>query len=359
MALEILPYTPDRIPAVQAFNQRLSARGVPADQRFPETPHPGWMPGMELFLAVEGPSVASAAVRGGYMLRRQSFSVCGETLPAAHYRLPLSEGLIDRAYSMLGLRLVRDALAREPRLYAMGMGGWDKPLPQMLKRLGWRMSAVPFAFKVVHPARFLRNIQVLRTSAVRRLALDAAALTGTGWLGMKALGMARRLPPQELEPAPAFGEWADEIWQQARAAYPLLGVRDAHTLSELYPAQDARFLRLRTPAGWALLLDTAMHGHKQFGAMRVGTIVDCLAAPAMAGPVVRAAASLLEQRGVDLIVSNQSHAEWSRALLDAGFRAGPSNYLVALSPGFAKAAGDTQPDHWHFNRGDGDGPIHL
>jgi hypothetical protein len=161
---------------------------------------------------------------------------------------------------MLGLRMVRDALVREPRLYAMGMGGWGKPLPQMLKRLGWRMSAVPFAFKVVHPARFLRNIQVLRTSAVRRLALDAAALTGTGWLGMKALGMARRLPTQEVELTPTFEGWADEIWQQSRAAYPLLGVRDACTLNELYPAQDPRFLRVRTPAGWALLLDTAMEG---------------------------------------------------------------------------------------------------
>jgi hypothetical protein len=354
MALEILPYTRDRIPAVQAFNQRLGASGIPADQRFPETPAPGWMPGMKLFLAVEGPSV-----RGGYMLRRQSFWVGGEMVQAAHYRLPLSEGLIDRAYSMLGLRMVRDALVREPRLYAMGMGGWGKPLPQMLKRLGWRMSAVPFAFKVVHPARFLRNIQVLRTSAVRRLALDAAALTGTGWLGMKALGMARRLPTQEVELAPTFEGWPDEIWQQARAAYPLLGVRDACTLNELYPVEDPRFLRVRTPAGWALLLDTAMEGHKQFGGMRVGTIVDCLAAPAAAGPVVRAAASLLEQRGVDLIVSNQSHAAWSRALLEAGFRAGPSNYLVALSPAFAKAAGDAEADQWHFNRGDGDGPIHL
>jgi hypothetical protein len=68
---------------------------------------------------------------------------------------------------------------------------------------------------------------------------------------------------------------------------------------------------------------------------------------------VRAAASLLEQRGVDLIISNQSHAAWSQALLDAGFRTGPSNYLVALSPALAKA------DQFHFNRGDGDGPIHL
>ena len=354
MGLEILPYTADRVPAVRSFNERLDAHGVPPDQRFPETPDPGWMPGMELFLAVEGPMV-----RGGYLLRRQTFAVRGETVNAAHYRLPLSEGLIDRAYAMLGLRMVRDALAREPRLYAMGMGGPDKPLPQMLKRLGWQTSAVPFHFKVVRPARFLRHIRVLRTSWFRRAALDVAAFTGAGWLGMKAFGMARRLPVQKVELAPGFAAWADEVWQQACALYPLLAVRNAYTLDELYPASDPRFLRVRTPDGWALLLDTAMQGHKQFGGMRVGTIVDCLAAPAAAGPVVRAATCLLEERGVDLIVSNQSHAAWSRALLDAGFRTGPSNYLVALSPLFAKAAGGAEPDQWHFNRGDGDGPIHL
>jgi hypothetical protein len=190
MSLQILPYAPEAVSAVREFNQRLLSGGAPADQQFPETPEPGWMPGMELFLAVE-----ERLVRGGYILRRQSFSVAGATLPAAHYRLPLSEGIVNRSYAMLGLRLVRDALAREPRLYALGMGGWDQPLPQMLKRLGWSMCAVPFHFKVAHPARFLRHIRALRTSPLRRAALDAAAFTGTGWLGMKALGLARRLPP--------------------------------------------------------------------------------------------------------------------------------------------------------------------
>jgi hypothetical protein len=133
-----------------------------------------------------------------------------------------------------------------------------------------------------------------------------------------------------------------------------------------------------------VLLDTQMQGHKQFGDMRVGTIVDCLAPPESAGAVIRAAAGLLEQRGVDLIVSNQLHGAWCTALVESGFRAGPSNYLLALSPALAEAAGGGEmrrqagvdrlkpvpPLHlqgarrptgapFHFNRGDGDGPIHL
>src|SRR5215471_13114011 len=170
--IRVAPYTDEWVHAVRAFNQRIAA----SQQQLPETPRPDWMPRMEVFLAVE-----DDAVRGGYILRRQCFWAAGQETAVAHYRLPLSEGVVNRDYATLGLRLVRDALAREPRLYAMGMGGWDKPLPQMLKRLGWRMCEVPFFFKVLRPSPFLRNIRPLRTTALRRLALDAAALTGAGW----------------------------------------------------------------------------------------------------------------------------------------------------------------------------------
>ncbi len=355
MSLEILPYSQDAIPAVREFNQRLLAGGAPADQQFPETPDPGWMPGMELFLAVEG-----SVVRGGYILRRQAFSSGRDPVPAAHYRLPLSEGIVNRAYATLGLRMVRDALAREPRLYAMGMGGWDKPLPQMLKRLRWKMCEVPFHFKVLHPVRFLHHIRALRTSGLRRIALDAAAFTGAGWVGMKAFGLARPVrssDPFHLEPG--FAAWADQVWSRSHEAYALLARRDAATLDELYPPSDPRFLRVHAVGGWALLLDTQMRDHKQFGDMRVGTIVDCLGPPDCAAGIVRAAARVLEQRGVDLIVSNQLHAAWSRALLESGFRVGPSNYLLALSPALAEACGGANHDRFHINRGDGDGPIHL
>ncbi len=176
---------------------------------------------------------------------------------------------------------------------------------------------------------------------------------------MKTLGVSRRLAPAPLDLAPSFAAWADEVWDRSRGEYALLAQRDSATLDELYPASDPRFLRVRAGDGWAVLLDTQMQGHKQFGDMRVGTVVDCLAPPESAAAVLRAATYLLEQRGVDLIVSNQLHAAWSRALRDSGFRLGPSNYLLALSPAFAAAAGGALPDQFHINRGDGDGPIHL
>lgn len=354
MPLALVPYTSAQVQAVREFNRRLWKSGSADGQQFPETPDPGWFPEMYLFVAED-----ESGVHGGYILRHQQFSVSRETTDADHYRLPLSEGVIDRKYAALGLRLVRDALARQPRLYALGMGGWEQPLPQMLKRLKWRMCEVPFHFKVVRPAPFLRNIRVLRTTPLRRFALDAAALTGAGWVSMKALGIARRTPAAPCDLAPSFAGWADEVWERSRGFYPLLAARDAATLDILYPPADPRFLRVRTAGGWGLLLDTQMSGHKQFGDMRVGTIVDCLAPPAEAEAVVRAAAALLEARGVDLIISNQLHQAWSAALTAAGFRRGPSNFLLGLSPEFAASAAGVPDHHLHFNRGDGDGPIHL
>jgi len=354
MALQILPYAEDAAPAVREFNARLLAGGAPADQQLPDPRDSILMPGSELFVAME-----EGKVRGGYILRRQQVTAGGSDVTAAHYRLPLSEGIVDRAYAMLGLRLVRDALAREPRLYAMGMGGWDKPLPQMLKSLKWTMCAVPFHFLVVHPGRFLKHIRPLRTSALRRLAMDVVAFSGAGWLGMKAIGMARRPQREARDLAERFAVWADEVWERSVSDYALLARRDAAALDELYPASDPRFLRVRAADGWAVLLDTQMRDHKQFGDMRVGTIVDCLAPAKSAGAVVRAAAGLLAERGVDLIISNQLHEAWSHALLDCGFRPGPSNYLLALSPKFAECTRGAAQNRFHANRGDGDGPIHL
>ena len=353
MAIEIVAYAREHLGALQRFNARLAAAGV--DMQFPEDPATGFMPGSHCWVAAE-----DREIRGGYVLRHQTFFIGGEPEPVAHYRLPLSEGLVNREYAHLALRLVRDALAREKYLYTLGMGGWDKPLPEMLKRLKWRMAEVSFYFKAPHPYRFLRQIRALRTSPLQRLACDAAACTGTGWLALWLAGIARRTNgPPPLEVAKSFGDWADVVWNAARVGYGMTAARDAATLDSLYPPGGSRFLRLRTKTGWAVLLDTSMHGHKQFGNLRVGTIADCFAPPEHAPDVVRTAARFLEERGVDLIVSNQLHKSWGDALAAAGFRQAPTNYLLAVSPALAARMGSCLDDQIHVNRGDGDGPIHL
>jgi hypothetical protein len=338
--ITIRPFTDEWIGAVRDFNLRIAASGF----AFPEYAGPDY------FIAVDG-----SHVRGGYILRRQRFWFGGEARDVAHYRLPLSEGIVDRAYASLGVQLIRHALKQQPLLYALGMGGFDKPLPQMLKAMGWSLRGVPFLYKVNKAAGFLRNIQPLRKTPQRRVVLDLLADSGIGWLGLRMLQKPLR-GKTAGEVTSSFAPWADAIWTDCSADYGAIAERDSNTMDEFYSDTDAIRLKVGT-AGWAVVLDTQMHRDKFFGDMRLGSIVDCLAAPADASTVIGAAVRFLEQRGVDLIVSNQLHAAWVAALREAGFRGGPSNFVFAAS----KALAELIPEgaEVHMNRGDGDGPIHL
>jgi hypothetical protein len=353
-AIEIRPFSPEWLPAMRQFNGRLEATGM----QLPEDPEAEMLPGSRMYLAVEGHDV-----RGGYILRAQTFSFGGELRRVAHLRLPLSEGAVNRSYARLGPLLVRSAEKAEPLLYALGMGGLDRPLPRILQAMGWSVTPVPFYFRVVHAARFLRAISAVRKTRLRAFLMDVAAWTGAGWLLIRSRQRRRERPaPRGIhaKEEEGFGPWADEVWKAAQPEYAMTAVRDARTLEELYPTRELRFLRLRVnSSGWALLLDTPMQGDQYFGDLRVGTIVDCMASPESDGPerVIHAARRHLEKRGVDLIVTNQSHAAWRDALRAAGFLQGPSNFLCGVSKELA--AQGMPLEEMHINRGDGDGPVHL
>jgi hypothetical protein len=354
MPIEIRPFSPEWLAALREFNRRLEAIGM----QLPEAPEAEMLPGSRLYLAAEGRDV-----RGGYILRPQTFSFSGELRRVAHLRLPLSEGAVNRSYARVGPMLIRSAEKTEPLLYALGMGGIDRPLPRMLQAMGWSVIPVPFYFHVVRAARFLRAIRAIRKTRLRAFLMDIAAWTGAGWLLIR--NRQRRHPqpaPRRIhsEETEDFGPWAEEIWSAAQPEYGMTAVRDAGALQRLYPPREPRFLRLRVNScGWAVLLDTPMQGDQYFGDLRVGTIVDCMADPESDGPerVIHAARRYLEKRGVDLIVTNQSHAAWRDALRAAGFLQGPSNFLFGASN--ALAALGIPAEEMHINRGDGDGPVHL
>jgi hypothetical protein len=372
MAIEISSYTANMEGAVKEFNKRLKSGR--ASHQFPEKHIPNWLPKIEsrkiyqeYFLALEGGST----VRGGYMLKHEEASFRGQFSSLACLQFPLSEGIVDKAYNLMGVQLLTNALKRQPRLYALGMGGYQEPLPKMLRAMGWTFHTIPFFFKVNHPFKFLKNIQYLRKSSLKRAFLDAAALSGAGWVTIKAVQATRKnrsLNSKSLsvESVNDFSTWSDEIWEQCKDRYAMVAVRDSANLNTLYPSSNKRFTRLKVSengktAGWAVIVQTPMSNHKFFGDMRVGTIVDCLAIPEKAPVVTLAATSFLEKSGVDIIVSNQAHSSWCLALKDAGFIEGPSNFIFAASKGLSKLLQpfDQSKTEIHLNRGDGDGPIHL
>jgi hypothetical protein len=371
VAIQIRPYTEEFSGPVAEFNRRVGPAHVPF--RIPETPVPSWLPKVggrniyqEIFLAIE-----DGCVRGAYTFKHQQFSFWGRVLEVGACQMPISEGVVDKRYSLVGPKIVNDALRRQPLSYGLGLGSLDAAITRMLLAMGWSVRAVPFFFRVRNGFRFLRNIRYLKTTVLRRCVLATAAYSGFGWVGARIVWplvapVAEQPRSVCAEQVDEFSTWADDIWKTCKYWYSMVGVRDSDVLNILYPPGNPRFIRLKIlnngkPAGWAVLLDTVMSDSKYFGNMRVGSIADCLALPEDADKVISVASQVLEKRGVDLILSNQSHASWGRALSRAGFVEGPSNYLFVTSEPLTELLNDIDPASKgiHLNRGDGDGPIHL
>jgi hypothetical protein len=375
MSTEIVPYTAEWEPAVQAFNQRLLDQQGPITFQFPERhrdelPPPGAGNRVcgERFLAVEDRSV----VRGGYLLKIQDFWIDGREQTIANLGLPLSEGIVNPRYRFLGVQLVRDAVRRWPSMFTLGMGGMENPLPRMLGGLGWTMFLVPFRFRFLRPSRCLREIPRLRRSPAQRLASDALALTGAGWAAARVAQalIAWRGPHArecQVESVAHFEDWTDEVWDAARGDYLFSAVRDRAAMEALYGGPSApnlhilKMTRHGRPIGWALVGDSVVVGHRHFGDLRLGSLIDGFARTVDVPAVVVAATRFLERRGVDLIVSNQCQRAWLAGLQSAGFMRGPSNFALGLTSDLAARVAPWETTHvdYHFNRGDGDGPINL
>ncbi|MCL5746051.1 MAG: hypothetical protein M1541_19340 [Acidobacteria bacterium] len=368
--LSIRLYAEEDTGAVADFNQRLRSNGI--EFQFSEDPTPKWLPPqpgnplyMQYFVAVEGP-----IVRGGYLIKHQPFFLKGQVVCTGNLQLPLSEGIIDNRYRALGPRLVQHALQQQPLTYALGLGGLELPLPRLLRAMRWQMEVCPFFFYVCHPLRFLRQLHFLRRTPVRRFALNLLAFSGVGYAGIRA---AHRFRTKHSAPAGVasqpvgrFEEWVNKIWERAKPHYSFIAVRDLTALQTLYPEHDKRFHRLRvqrdgSDVGWAVVMSNWVQGHRQFGDMQLGSVVDCLAGPGQESAVVEEATRVLRQLGSDLIVTNQLHQDWGDAFRRHGYLSGPSNFVFAVSPALAERL---QPFggnalRAHMTRGDGDGPIHL
>jgi len=373
MAIVIQPYRPEHEAAVNAFNQRLREAGADENTVFYRWAEPRWLPRSaestihnEFYVAVDGETV-----RGGYAIKSQKFLFPdGQVRSIGYYHHPLSEGIVNKAHAMVGTLLLRDATQRSPLLYCLGMGGYENPLPQMLMRLGWTHFAVPFYFRVVHPGRFLTNMQTVRSSAARRLLLDLAAYSGAGWAGSKLFQGYRSLTAPRVGSlewdevssfdAPETSGLVETLWQQARATCSFTAVRDADALEVLYPATQTHLTRVlvrrnRTVVGWAVVGERRKDA--KYGAMRVGSVVDGMALPGEYFAVVRAATRVLERQGFDLILSNQSHENWGQAFRAAGYLGGPSNFIFAASKKLAEllAPWEAVRPRMHLTRADGDG----
>lgn len=373
MAIQIAPHAPEHSPAVERFNRRMADGGSPWG--FYVDPQPDWIaprPGQsvwrEYHLAVDD----GGEVRGAFALKPQDWWVQGRTEVVTDWQGPFSEGSVNVQYNTLGLRMIRDMLKKRPLLYSWGHGGNEQPVVQMLQKMGWVMHHTPFCLLVLRPSRFLRLNALLRSSALRRWVLDAAAYSGLGWLALKALHAAlrwrhgRRFEAEGTEVA-HFGPWADALWERCKGRYSAIAVRDAASMNALVPAEGwppgirLKVDRAGETIGWAVVLDTQMRGEARFGTLRVGSVVDCLADPADTGEVVAVATRYLKQRGVDIVVSNQAHPAWAQGFAQNGYVVLPNKRMFAPSPALRALLEPFEETArgLHLTNMDGHGPMAL
>jgi hypothetical protein len=373
MALSLEPYTPAHVPSVLRLNGVLRAGGVDPGFLLPERPAgPGsaieQLPASGVskrqFLAVAG-----AEVRGGFLLQDHLATVGGETLWVGNIQMPISQGLVDRRYVHIAAQMMQGLLRCRPLLFAVGMNGTDSHFAQLLKALRWRVALVPFRFFVFNPGRFLAHIGPLRTTFFRRVATTLARYSGIGPLAIRAAQAARRRPgarPVCTVPAASWGVWADPIWARSRAAFSFGVVRDSSTLPDLLSLDSGvHVVSVAGPGGqpsaWAAWQVTSMRGNRNFGDLRVGTLLDVMAPPGLESAALSAALDAMRVAGADLVVSNHQHAALDRVLAEAGFWSGPSNYVLAMSPALTQKIELTDPalERIYLGRADGDGRIHL
>lgn len=376
MPIEIVPFTPAFVGAVRRFNDRMRGTGW----GWYEDPVPGWLPKgegnrswREYWIAVED----GAEVRGAFALKPQEWWMGQRVSIVTDWQGPVSEGLVDRRYSALALRLVREGLCRRPLLYTWGHGSRDATILQILRTLdGWTFHWTPLSLRVLRPYRFLRRNRFLRRTAVRRVALDALAFSGVGPIAIRALhaalgvraprgiGAGRLVQWEEFD---RFGPWADELWHRVKDRYAVIAVRDSAAMNAIAPAGKWPWgikLRVRRgpeTIGWAIVLDTAMRDDRRFGDLRVGSVVDCLAAPEDAPHVVAVALDHLAGRGVDIVASNQAHPAWARAFVVNGFVAIREGRIFSASPALTEAMHpfDQRRAGLHMTNMDGHGPTLL
>jgi hypothetical protein len=367
MPLRVQPFLVGLEAAVKDFNRRMSAAG--SRWQFPESSVPSWLAPAEgspifqdFFVAADGD-----VVRGAYALQRRPALLAGEEHAIGAWYLPISEGIVDRRHALVAPQLLRDAIQRAPLSFGLGMDGMDSQLSKLVGSLCCERRPVPFFARIEQGGRFAREASYVRRKAVLRGALDIAAATGLARFGAELVKLALRRGPglggASVETVPDFGAWADEIWERCRGRYSFVERRDAATLTRIFPVAPGGFERLRIsrarrPIGWAVLEHREQKRNRTYGSLHVGRISDCFAAPEDAEIVIRAAADALAARGVELMLSNQLHPAWGRALRRNAFLPVPSNYVFAPTAPLAERIHAIDPEMRgvHLNRGDGDGP---
>jgi hypothetical protein len=293
MSVRLVPHEERWRGAVRDLNVRAAARG---GWGFFEDPVPRWLPPApereifrEYFVAIED----GDAARGGYVLKREPARVDGGDALVASVQGPYSEGAVDPQHAKVTFALARDISERSAFAYGWGLEGREDSVLRLFHALGWRSRATQLLL----------------------------------WLGPPALSSTRRSSKWRdlYAEVPAFGAWADTLWEANADRYAFAVRRTKKVLCDLYPAERPEFRRLQVHrrgevVGWALVGSRKFNGHPRFGSAHTGVIWDFFAAPEDAHLVVSAALHALQRSGACAVLASTLHDAWINGFRSNGFR---------------------------------------
>lgn len=358
-------YSARHEPAASAFNRRLRQANAPTDFLLDEHSAPPQVRAgvtVTRWVAVD----EEGHVRGGVMSWDHSGIVGAEVRRVINLQSPLSEGIIDPDYIMVASRIIKSFLRQTPYVYIVGMGSEDRPLPRVLKAMGWTVGPVPFYFRMIRPARCVRELGPFRESAWKRVAGTVAAATGMASIGAavlhRATGPARQAGGQyAAEAVTSWGEWAAGVWSAFAPGVSFSVLRNPETLSFFYPLLDGglkvwRLKRGDVVEGWFALAISTMRASAYFGNLRVATLTDCIGSRDAMRSGCMLAVEEARRLGADLLIANQAYLPLQDACIGAGWRRGPSNFLLATSKALTQ---ELKPELVYVTRRDGDGLVNL
>ena len=355
--------------ALIRFNQRLRAGGreeqmtlrasLPGEAKYRPADFPVYR---RMMIAKQGEEI-----RAAMLLHYHNVFIKGEMRNFCWTSMPISEGIIDRRYSMSIIQLIKKASACQPFLMTVGVGAPETVSFRFLVKLGWRWRSVPFLFYPVRVSRTLLGLRYFKERPKLRCGALLGAYSGAGAGLGGLLSLRRRLASAvstcQSSEEREFDDWADRIFADSLSEYAVAIRSDAPTLNTAYPPDNPAFARLRVrrkgtrqDVGWIVVASKQMKDNRYFGDLKVGTLADGFGRAADAMALVAAGINYLAEAGADIIVGNFQHSAWAQACRRSGMVAGPSNYYLFVAPGGPLLREDScPPEEIHVARGHSDG----
>lgn len=367
MKLSVEPFNFQHEVSIAAFNARMRAGNAPTAFLLPErSASPGDNPMHEVsatqYVAVD----ADSNVRGGVLCWEHPVVAGAEVQKVINLQAPLSEGIVDPQYVFVAPQLIKSVLRRTPYVYVVGMGSESNPLPRVLKVMGWTVRTVPFFFRLLRVGRCFQDLSLFRSSPFKRMVGRIAAGTGAASFAAavlhRATGGAQKLyRAYTAERITEWGDWADTIWNSFSQNISFGVVRNRRVLPFFYPLAGMgpiawRLVRDGVAEGWFGLIVSRMNNNAYFGNLNVATLTDCVGSAEAIQSGAMHAVEQAKALGADLLITNQQHQLLRDACTAAGFRSGPSNYLVGMSKKLAEAVNEPTV---YVTRRDGDGLVNL